>query len=161
MANIQRQEKLQEMIPGLQDMIMMETKFGSVMVNPAQRIEMQNGPIGFEAPQDYILTKIEQDKKGMYLLLQSMDEKDRAFILLPIDPLSHGYEASDIDSALKLFSIPQKNVRWFVIVNMSNAFGQPEIFANFMAPIIMDMSAKKGWQHVFANPSYEVKKRLL
>ncbi|MBP9693247.1 MAG: flagellar assembly protein FliW [Alphaproteobacteria bacterium] len=161
MTNVQRQEKSKEMMPGLQDMVMMETKFGSVMVNPAQQMEMQNGPIGFEAPQDYILTKIEQDKKGIYLLLQSIDEKDRAFILLPIDPLSHGYEISDIVAACNTLDIASENARWFVIVNMNNAFGQPEIFANFMAPIIMDMTAKKGWQHVFANPHYEVKKKLL
>lgn len=161
MISVQRQENSKEVMPGLQDMILMETKFGSVMVNPAQQMEMQNGPIGFEAPQDYILTKIEQDKKGIYLLLQSMSEKDRAFILLPIEPLSQGYETADIDVACNALGIAPENARWFVIVNMSNAFGQPEIFANFMAPIIMDMNAKKGWQHVFANPKYEVKRKLL
>lgn len=161
MTSLQMKENRTEMLPGLKDMIMMETKFGPVMVNPAQQIEMQNGPIGFEAPHNYILTKIEQDKKGIYLLLQSMVEKDCAFILLPIEPESHGYESTDIAAACKTLEIASENARWFVIVNMQNAFGQPEIFANFMAPVIMDMCAKKGWQHVFANLQYEVKKRLL
>ena len=154
MAGLQR--KRQE-----DDLIMMETKFGPVMVSPSQELKMKNGPIGFEAPQDYMLTKIEQDKKGIYLLLQSIAKKDCAFILLPIEPETHGYQESDILAAQETHGISGETARWFVIVNMSNAFGQPEIYANFMAPIIVDMASKQGWQHVFAGPQYEVKKRLL
>lgn len=137
-----------------------ETRFGEVQFLSQQAIQLMKGPIGFDEGQNFIFTKMPKDKREMYILMQSLDDKDISFICLPIPLSSSPYSAEDIQRANDEHGINPDHALWFSIINMNNDNGKVEIYANYGAPIIIDTRKQQGWQHIIPNPNYGVRTKI-
>lgn len=129
-------------------------RFGTLDIEPNRVIEFPRGLPGFEACHRFSLFHPEgRDPK--YFILQSLDEPDVAFHLA--DPALFGFSyeiALSDEEAAEIGLTDPANVA--VAVMLSKTEDMAPLSANLNAPLIINLAARRGLQHVFAKLKYEV-----
>lgn len=131
------------------------TRFGAIKVDPDKLIEFPRGLPGFEDLHRFALLEPEHLDSGTpaYFILQSVDDAGIAFHIS--DPANFGFnyelELSDEDAALIRMSDPAKVA---VVVILLNEGGG--VRANLKAPLVLNLDARLGVQHVFHSLDYKV-----
>lgn len=125
-------------------------RFGTLSIEPSKIIEFPLGFAGFESSKRFTLFHPE-DHAPKYFILQSVDEPDLAFQIT--DPSHFGFsyeiELNDEESALIKLSDPADIA---VAVIVWRAAGEDEstpLRANLKAPLLININAQRGLQHVF------------
>ncbi|MCX8085882.1 MAG: flagellar assembly protein FliW [Rhodocyclaceae bacterium] len=128
---------------------------GTLEVAPEQIIEFPNGLPGFEDCKRYTLLAPEGAGVPRYFILQSLDDAAVAFTIA--DPALFGFhyeiELSDEETAALELTDPAEAA---VVVMLLKEPGSNEVRANLKAPLIINVSARRGIQHVFARLTYQV-----
>ncbi len=136
-------------------------RYGSLEVDPERVIEFPAGLVGFEDCKRYTLFHPEDDAGGergedaapRYFILQSLDDPTVAFHIA--DPAVFGFDfevkLSDEEAALLRLADPEKAA---VVVILSR--GGKGVRANLRAPLILNLDARLGLQHVFSGLEYDV-----
>jgi len=130
------------------------TRFGTLEVEPSKVIEFPRGLPGFENCHRFSLFHPEgEDPK--YFILQSLDDAAVAFNLA--DPARFGFSyeiaLSDDEAAEIGLTDPASVV---VAVMLSKPEDTMPLSANLNAPLILNLAARRGVQHVFARLDYAV-----
>jgi flagellar assembly factor FliW len=130
---------------------------GSLEVAPDRVIEFPHGLAGFEELRRYTLFHPETEDGSVprYFILQSLDDPAIAFNIA--DPAIFGFnyeiELTDDESAsLKLADPAEAAV--VVILVKDEATGR--VRANLKGPLILNVAARRGIQHVFSGLNYQV-----
>ena len=129
---------------------------GSLDVTPDRIIEFPRGLPGFEDLRRYSLFHPQSDA-GVppYFILQSLDDPAVAFNIA--DPALFGFnyeiKLSDEESAALNLSDPAEAA---VVVMLVKDEASGQVRANLKAPLILNVSARRGIQHVFSNLDYQV-----
>jgi len=139
-------------------MLVETTRFGPIEVPDAKVIRMQKRILGFEHLETYCL--VEQDGFHPFMWLQSVEDRDVAFIV--VNPALffadyrinvHYKEVGD----LKIAAL--ENVETYVIVSVS---GEPrEVAVNLQGPIVVNTENNFAKQLVLVNSDYKVCQRLM
>ena len=129
-------------------------RYGSLEVDPERVIEFPAGLVGFEDCKRYTLFHPEEDGgEPRYFILQSLDDPTVAFHIA--DPALFGFDfevkLSDAEAALLKLAEPEKAA---VVVILSK--GGKGVRANLRAPLILNLDARLGLQHVFSGLEYDV-----
>lgn len=129
---------------------------GTLDVAPDRIIEFPNGLPGFEDCKRYALLSPESEGAPRYFILQSLDDPAVAFNIA--DPSLFGFnyeiELSDEESAALDLADPAEAV--VVVMLVKDAAAGGELRANLKAPLVLNVRARRGIQHVFARLSYQV-----
>lgn len=131
------------------------TRFGAIEVDPDKIIEFPRGLPGFEDIHRYALLQPDQGGSEVpaYFILQAVDDPAVAFNIS--DPANFGFtfelELSDEDAALIKLSDPGKAAVVVILVK-----GGEGVRANLNAPLVLNLDARLGVQHVFARLNYQV-----
>ena len=129
-------------------------RFGTLEVEPSKVIDFPHGLPGFENCHRFTLFHPEgEDPK--YFILQSLDEPAVAFHLA--DPARFGFSyeiALSEDEAATLQLTDPAQMAVAVILTKPEDDGP--VNANLNAPLIMNLAAKRGLQHVFAELKYAI-----
>ena len=129
-------------------------RFGTLEVEPGKVIEFPRGLPGFEHCHRFSLFHPEgEDPK--YFILQSLDDAAVAFHLA--DPARFGFSyeiaLSDDEVAEIALADPAMAV---VAVILSKPEPATPLSANLNAPLVINLAARLGLQHVFARLDYAV-----
>ena len=134
-------------------------RFGTLEVEPSKVIEFPRGMPGFEDLHRFTL--LHPDDEGgtapatpTYFILQSLDDPTVAFHIA--DPAHFGFNyeimLSDEDAAMIKLADPAAAA--VVVVLVKEAGGN--VRANLNAPLVLNLDARLGVQHLFTRLNYDV-----
>jgi flagellar assembly factor FliW len=139
-----------------------ESKFGQITIGEANHVNFPLGILGMPKCNNFHMVPCPIEKFSRFLLMQSGDDRDLVFMVLPIDPKSQQYiQEADLDSAFEQVDVPKNNASVVLVSStkeLSN--GQKVITVNTRAPIIIDHVRKTAIQYVLQNNDYDVQKIL-
>ena len=92
-----------------------------------------------------------------FLLLQSIDQSDLAFFVVPVCDQLFPMKSSDQASACRTLQLDGDHTEFFAIVTASRDETGIQFFANVRAPLLIDFRQRVGAQVVLANPEYPVR----
>ncbi|GAB4260079.1 flagellar assembly protein FliW [Thermincola ferriacetica] len=135
-------------------MIVETRRFGSLEIEEKDIIFIVGGMLGFEDKNKYIL--LDHDQETPFKWLQSAEDRELAFVVMEPFIFYPDYE----------FDLPEEDVRVLGLAKPEQArvftvLVVPEdvkkITANLKAPIVINLSNKKGKQVILADDRYPVK----
>lgn len=137
-----------------------ETRFGTVTVDPMNAIEFARGLLGIPDRFRFVLTSFPSEKMKQFKLLQCLDDDNLSFITLPIAPDSGVIETSDIVSVCNELHIEAKSLALLAIVSVHRSPEDVKLSINARAPLFIDADRKLGTQHVFQSERYHIQHML-
>ncbi|MGJ4787560.1 flagellar assembly protein FliW [Leptospira koniambonensis] len=141
-------------------MIEIQSKpFGKIKVSERQLIKFPEGLLGFGGYKSFAL--IEEDEESVFKWLQSIDEVDLAFVVIP--PSLFKKEYKPILSQEELSQIGLQDVSealTLVIVTIPND-DPASMTANLQGPILINKTDLTGRQFVSRNEIHSVRERIL
>ncbi len=135
-----------------------KNKFGKVEVNPEVVINFPLGILGMPKYKEFHLVQCPVQKFSQFLLLQSSEEDELVFMVLPIDPNNPKYiKSGDLDEAYSQVEIAKEDASVVLVAaTKEDEEGRKRITVNTRAPIIIDSNKKTAIQYVLQNNEYEV-----
>lgn len=129
-------------------------RFGTLEIAPEKIIEFPNGLLGFEDARRFSLFHPEGARVSYYIL-QSIDDPLLAFNIA--DPALFGfdYEISLSDAEAASVDLTDSDDA-VVMVILAKGETQPDLRANFTAPLVLNLRSRKALQHVFSRLNYQV-----
>lgn len=128
---------------------------GSLEVAPDRVIEFPHGLPGFEDLRRYTLFHPEADGDAPpYFILQSLDDPVVAFNIADPSLFGFNYEIKLTDEESAALDLADPAEAAVVVILVQEASGQ--VRANLKAPLILNVRARRGIQHVFSNLDYQV-----
>ncbi|EIE02172.1 MULTISPECIES: flagellar assembly protein FliW [Leptospira] len=141
-------------------MIEIQSKpFGKIKVSERQLIKFPEGLLGFGGYKSFAL--IEEDEESVFKWLQSIDEVDLAFVVIP--PSLFKKEYKPVLSQEELSQIGLQDVSealTLVIVTIPND-DPASMTANLQGPILINKTDLTGRQFVSRNEIHSVRERIL
>ncbi|MDP3033083.1 MAG: flagellar assembly protein FliW [Rhodocyclaceae bacterium] len=123
-------------------------------------IEFPEGLAGFETYRRYTLFHPETvgDVLPSYFILQSLDDPAVAFNIADPSLFGFSYEInlSDAESAALELADPSDAAVVVILAKDAQADGNAQLRANLQAPLVLNVRARRGIQHVFARLNYQV-----
>jgi flagellar assembly factor FliW len=135
------------------------TRFGELVVQPDRLITFPTGVLGFARCQRYALADL-PDPRVVFKLLQSVDQPELAFLVLPLDPLAGPIRQSDLALACAGLGYDWQSLLVLGIVTVRSEADGVRFSINLKAPLLIDTSRQVGRQHVFASESYPLRHDL-
>jgi len=126
-------------------MILKTSRFGELEVEEDKIVDFPDGLIGLPEIKQFILI----DHKDTPLKwLQAVDDPDIAFIVIPPDEISEGYNV-DIDKKVEKYLQLENNDDLAVLVTIR--IDGDDVIANFQGPLLINACSRKGVQVVLEN----------
>lgn len=133
------------------------SRFGDVTVSLKNAIAFPHGILGLPQFSAYCLTDMPSPKLGHFKLLQSLEDKELSFAVLPIDPKNALIEEADIEECCNVVGVEKQHLALLLIVSVQRrATGEVKITANLRAPIVVDTERKVAMQYVFPHNKYQI-----
>lgn len=130
-------------------------RFGTLEIEPSKIIDFPNGLPGFEDCRRFTLFHPEgEDPK--YFILQSLDDPSVAFYLADPARFGFSYEISLSDDEINTIQLVDP-AQMAVAVILTKADDGGPVNANLNAPLVLNLAAKRGIQHVFADLKYAIR----
>ena len=131
--------------------------FGEVTIYEADIITFPNGILGFPDEKKFILLDIPDNPS--FLVLQSINDANIAFIVIPPHQLYQDYELKVDDTTLELLEIEsEKDVTLLSIVTLKENFTDSTI--NLQAPIIINHNKKLAKQYITNSKNHSIQAPL-
>ncbi|MEY9096619.1 flagellar assembly protein FliW [Paenibacillus sp. RC84] len=139
-------------------MIIQSTRFGEIEISKDQLINFETGIFGFEQYTQYALLELD-GKESVFLVLQSLDDEDLAFIVAEPFLFEPAYEF-DLPKLIKeqLGIKEERDTQVFGIVTVRD---KSIITMNLKAPIVVNRSLKKAAQIVLENSTFPIRHSLI
>jgi len=127
---------------------------------PDRIIEFPEGLAGFEACRRFSLYHPEtaEGVAPRYFILQSLDDPAIAFNIADPEAFGFNYEInlSEAEAAALDLADPSEAAVVVILVKDAQAEGESSVRANLKAPLVINVRARRGIQHVFARLNYQV-----
>jgi flagellar assembly factor FliW len=133
-------------------------RFGTLEIEPSRIIEFPRGLLGFEDCRRFTLFHPEGEAPT-YFILQSIDDPALAFHVA--DPgqfgFNHEINLSDEESTeIKFDGSDEALANMAVVVLLNKESKDMPLRANVKAPLIINLEARLGLQHVFTKLDFTV-----
>jgi flagellar assembly factor FliW len=132
------------------------TRFGTFALDPARLITLPSGLLGFADCHRFALADL-PDPKGPLKLLQSVDEPELAFLVLPIDPDAELIAHADLELACQALGFDWSALAVLGLVTVRPEAEGVHFSINLKAPLLVDTGRQIGRQHVFAGEAYPLR----
>ena len=136
----------------------LKTQFGDVEIDGKEIIIFPHGIYGFENIKKYVVIKT--DPNSPFLLMQSVENENLAFIL--IDPrlfiAEYLLDISEEDLKIIDYSTDDEVIDYAIVTIPDNP---EEMTANLQGPILINAKKHLGIQGISLNNSYTVKHKIL
>jgi len=131
--------------------------FGEIEVDDKQKVKIQQGLFGFEDYVEYVL--LDAEHKPFYWL-QSVDEKEIAFVLINPFFFRKDYEANVTNEELAEVGITTpENALVFVIVTIPQDGGP--MTANLQGPLIINKDSMTGIQAILSDAKWKTRHDIM
>jgi flagellar assembly factor FliW len=126
-------------------------------------IAFAQGLPGFPAATRFALLPLGEAADGM-LIMQSQDDPDLRFLVLPYREEELALRRADLDAACALLGVPQEHAAFLLVVTRrppaGTGDGAGQLYVNLRAPVVVDTERRTAVQHVLPSPAYSVRHRL-
>ena len=131
--------------------------YGSIEVDEKQKITIQDGLFGFEDFKDYVLLDAQQQP---FYWLQSMDEKEIAFVLINPFIFRPDYEANIVNNELLDIGIdvPDKAMIFSIVTIPQD--GSP-MTANLQGPLVINRDSRVGKQAILPDTRWKTRHDIM
>jgi len=133
-----------------------ETRFGTLALDATRLVTLPSGLLGFADRQRFALADL-PDPQGAFKLLQSVDEPELAFLVLPIDPDADLIAHRDLELACQALGFPWRALAILALVTVRPEADGVHFSINLKAPLLIDTGRQIGCQHVFAGDAYPLR----
>jgi flagellar assembly factor FliW len=131
--------------------------FGQIEIDERQKINFPQGLFGFEDLNDYVLLDAEHQP---FFWLQSLNDRDIAFILINPFLFRHDYEVNINNEDLGEIDINSpENALIFTIVTIPQDGGS--MTANLQGPLVINKEKMKGIQAVLSDARWKTKHDII
>ena len=139
-------------------MIITTRRFGDLTIDPAKIISFPRGLIGFERYTRFVVLPFAEGTP--FELLQAVDEKDLALVMLDPFLINNEYHFDVADEDLEILQVKERNELTIrVVVTLPQDLRQ--MTANLQGPILVNEKRLLGEQIVLVNANYSVKTPIL
>ena len=135
------------------------TRFGEVPLSDDRLIEFPAGLLGFADCRRYVLADL-PGREAAFRLLQSVDEPELAFLVLPLDLSEGPIGRSDLEQVCSELGLEWRSLVALAIVTLRQEGGEVQVSVNLKAPLLVDSRRQCGRQHVFAGDTYPLRHDL-
>lgn len=132
-------------------------RFGKLQVEESRIIEFPNGLAGFEDCRRFTLFHPElAEGTPPYFILQSLDDTAVAFHIA--DPAQYGFnfDVELADEEVALLDLRDPADAAVVVILSKGGDGDGPLRANLNAPLVLNLTARRGLQHMFRRLNYAV-----
>lgn len=141
----------------LESEITVASRFGEVRVSLKNAINFPHGLLGLPQFKAFCLTEMPNPRMGSFKLLQSLEDAELSFAVLPIDPKNALIEAADIAECCNNVGVEEKDLALMLIVSVQRQItGGNKITVNLRAPIVVDTERRVAMQYVFPHNKYAI-----
>jgi len=131
--------------------------FGLIDVNEKQKVTISQGLFGFEDYTEYVIFNAEHEP---FLWLQSVEEKEIAFIIINPFLFRNDYEANVTDEGLAEIGIKSpESALIFVIVTIPQDGGP--MTANLQGPLIINKETMTGIQAILTDTKWKTRHDIM
>ncbi len=141
--------------------IVVHSRYGRVEIPRDSIIAFPGGLLGFPKWREFGLIELADPRYAQFRLLQSIDEHDLCFIVLPINPKNELIDYADIEAACKTVGIGTEELVVLLLVTVRRAGEKLSLSVNLRAPLLIDAGTFRATQHVLSNDRYPVRYELL
>ena len=135
-----------------------ETRFGTVEINPENKIHFRSGLLGFGAATEFVLIDLENPKFELFRMLQCINDPSLSFIVFPPNLESGLIDRVDIEAAAEAVKMRFEDLVIFLLVTVrSQKDGSNSLSVNLRAPVLVDSVKFTGVQYVLPNDKYPVR----
>ena len=135
------------------------TRFGALALDPDRIIMFPRGLLGFADQHHYVLADI-PGHDAAFKLLQSIDDVDLSFVVLPLDRSEGPIAGPDLGAARAALAIEDAALAVLAIVTLRADAARVDFTVNLRAPLLIDTGRRLGYQHVLANDAYSLRHPL-
>jgi flagellar assembly factor FliW len=135
------------------------TRFGALALDPDHIILFPRGLLGFADQHHYMLADI-PGNDAVFKLLQSVDDADLSFVVLPLDRSEGPIAGPDLVAAGAALEIEDASLAVLAIVTLRADAARVDFTVNLRAPLLIDTARRLGYQHVLANDVYSLRHPL-
>ena len=130
---------------------------GKMMYKNDEIIYFEKGIPGFDNLKKYIIKEVENDSP--FNILQSVEDKDIGFIIIPPFFIHNDYEIKLSEEIIEKLNIEnQEDVLLYSIVTLNSKV--EDITANLKAPLVINIKNKKGEQYIIDKEKYSIKEKI-
>jgi flagellar assembly factor FliW len=134
-----------------------ESRYGNLRVNLDNAIFFPKGLLGLPDFRDFCLAELPNSKTPALKLMQSLNDKDLSFIVLPAGAENKFIDAQDMHECYTATGVAKENILLLFILTIQNVPGNVKVTANIRAPIVVDTAEKLAIQYVFPNNKYDIR----
>jgi flagellar assembly factor FliW len=129
----------------------------------APPIAFPQGLPGFPTATRFALLPLREAGDGL-LVMQSEDDPDLRFLVLPYREQELPLRRDDLDAACELLGVRSEHAAVLLVVTRRptahEAGGAGQLFVNLRAPVVVDTERRTAVQHVLASQGYSVRHPL-
>ncbi|MBI4977264.1 MAG: flagellar assembly protein FliW [Spirochaetes bacterium] len=127
---------------------------GTVEIDESRHIRFSQGPFGFEEYHEFYL--LDMDKDGIFHVLQSVDDENLSFIVIPPGLLFSWYQLDIHSNDLAELGIRTlDDVLVFLIVTVPERMA--DMTANLQGPIVINKVTMTAKQCIALNDNYSTR----
>jgi flagellar assembly factor FliW len=135
------------------------TRFGPLALDPERVILFPHGLLGFGGRHRYMLAEI-PGATAAFKLLQSIDDAELSFVVLPLDVTDGPIGRPDLAAASRALTIEDTALAVLAIVTLRAETAQLDCTVNLRAPLLVDTARRLGYQHVLPDDAYALRHPL-
>lgn len=139
------------------DPMTVESRFGTLSFQSAHLVRMPRGLLGYANHQTFGLANMPDENLAQFKILQSMDDAELSFIVLPLEPGNESIAEVDLRTACQMLSLEFADCAVLLVVSTRQVGPATQISVNLRAPIILDAHNRRAWQYVLPNSTYPVR----
>jgi flagellar assembly factor FliW len=132
------------------------TRFGTLALDPSRLITLPAGLLGFADCHRFALADLPA-AQGPFKLLQSVDQPELAFLVLPLDARKGPIARKDLELACGAVGFQWRTLAVLVLVTVRPEAESVHFSINLKAPLLIDTGRQIGRQHVFAGEAYPLR----
>jgi flagellar assembly factor FliW len=135
------------------------TRFGALAPDPERTIVFPHGLLGFADQHRYMLADI-PGADSAFKLLQSIDDPELSFVVLPLDLSDGPIAGPDLGAARRALAIEDAALAVLAIVTVRPHAERVDFTINLRAPLLIDTGRRLGYQHVLPDDAYPLRHPL-
>jgi flagellar assembly factor FliW len=140
--------------------IVVESRFGTIVISSAARITFPQGLLGFSDYHSFGIAPLPDDRHPQFRVLQSLEAAELAFLVAPLSLESDTVAAKDIDEACGTLGIMQEDLLVLLIVTVRREGDLAQVSVNLRAPLFVDARRGIARQYVMPNARYAIRHPL-
>ena len=135
------------------------TRFGALARDPERIIVFPHGLLGFAGQHRYLLADI-PGADAAFKLLQSADDPELSFVVLPLDANDGLIAGPDLVAVQRALAMEDAALAVLAIVTLRTAAERVDFTINLRAPLLVDTGRRVGYQHVLPDDAYPLRHPL-